>query len=125
MIAEVAPATQDADVVARAFASGAILLTADKDFGELVFRQNSRHCGVVLLRLEGLAPSEKATVTVEAFRVAGEALRDAFSVLNPKQLRVRPSRPRGRIFGAAKSLGTGLPAEAFAPLSDDEAGEWK
>ena len=30
---------------------GALLVTADKDFGELVFRQGRVHSGVILLRL--------------------------------------------------------------------------
>ena len=38
--AELAPGTEDRDVLAVANGSQALLLTADKDFGELVFRQN-------------------------------------------------------------------------------------
>jgi len=34
-------------------------LTADKDFGELVFRQGLLHSGVVLIRLAGLEAESK------------------------------------------------------------------
>jgi len=34
----------------------AILVTADKDFGEIVFRQERVLYGVVLLRLSGISP---------------------------------------------------------------------
>lgn len=38
----------------------ALLITADKDFGELVFRQRRISQGVVLLRLAGLEEAEKS-----------------------------------------------------------------
>jgi hypothetical protein len=37
-----------------------LLATADKDFGELVFRQRRVHAGVVLVRLAGLPTAAKA-----------------------------------------------------------------
>ncbi len=44
----------------QANARGSLLVTADKDFGELVFRQGRIHSRVVLLRLAGLSNSMKA-----------------------------------------------------------------
>lgn len=44
----------------------AILLTADKDFGELVFRQRRLTSGVVLIRLAGLSPDFKAELVASA-----------------------------------------------------------
>ena len=43
-------------------------MTADKDFGELVFRQGLVHSGVVLLRLAGLANATKAEIVAEVCR---------------------------------------------------------
>lgn len=40
-------------VLALAETHGTILLTADKDFGELVYRQQRAHRGVILLRQAG------------------------------------------------------------------------
>ena len=42
----------DSDVLALAYTERRVLLTADRDFGDLVFRQKQLHAGVVLLRLE-------------------------------------------------------------------------
>lgn len=39
-----------------------ILITKDKDFGELVFRLNKGHAGVILLRLEGFTTQERANM---------------------------------------------------------------
>ena len=46
----VAPGEPDEVVLARALAANRFLITADKDFGELVFRQRLSSAGVVLLR---------------------------------------------------------------------------
>jgi predicted nuclease of predicted toxin-antitoxin system len=50
-MAELAPSTSDVDVIALAHREGRVLLTEDKDFGELVFRRNSPVRGLVLLRI--------------------------------------------------------------------------
>ena len=68
---------------------GALLVTADKDFGELVFRQRLVHTGVLLLRLEGLTNPTKAELVAAAFRDRGHELLGAFSVLSPGQIRIR------------------------------------
>ena len=46
-----------------------ILLTQDKDFGELVFRLKNVHYGVVLIRLNGYIPLDKATIIVNVFQL--------------------------------------------------------
>ena len=50
-IAEVAARLSDADVIALAVREGRLLLTEDKDFGDLVFRRERIVRGVVLLRI--------------------------------------------------------------------------
>lgn len=46
-IAEAAPSLSDADVVALALKDGRLLLTEDKDFGDLVFRPKQVTTGIV------------------------------------------------------------------------------
>ena len=53
-VVELEPSIPDDVVLARANEAEAILLTADRDFGELVFRQCRVTTGVVLIRLAGL-----------------------------------------------------------------------
>lgn len=50
-VAEKEPGISDDTVLDRANQEMAVLLTADKDFGELVFRQKRIAMGVILLRL--------------------------------------------------------------------------
>ena len=46
------PALGDIDVLNVAISNDALLVTEDKDFGELVFRLRLNHSGVLLVRIE-------------------------------------------------------------------------
>lgn len=61
-VAELEPGISDNVVLDLANRERAILLTADRDFGELVFRQGRLTTGVILLRLSGLSLARKAEI---------------------------------------------------------------
>lgn len=88
-ILELSPGDSDEIVLAKANHANSILLTTDKDFGELVFRRRMVNRGVVLIRLAGLAAEAKAGLVVETFQKYGEKLLLAFSVLTPGTFRIR------------------------------------
>jgi len=88
-VAEMEPGLPDDDVLDRANAHGAILVTGDTDFGELVFRQRRITAGVVLIRLAGLSGAQMVRVVADAFREHGADLAGAFSVISPGRLRIR------------------------------------
>ena len=88
-IAETSRSVPDPVVLAAAVESQVILLTADKDFGELVYRLNSQHCGVVLTRIFHLSNDAQADVVSTAFRDHESKFRGAFTVLSPGKMRVR------------------------------------
>lgn len=88
-IAELSPSVSDDDVLRAANARRALLLTADKDFGELVFRQGRVHGGVVLIRLAGLESSQKADTVCRAFRQHGAEFLGTFSVISAGLVRIR------------------------------------
>ncbi len=52
----------DDRVLQRAIAEDRILITNDKDFGEMIFREGKFHQGIVLLRLEDERPSNKIRI---------------------------------------------------------------
>lgn len=89
-IAELTPSISDDEVLQQANDRHAALLTADKDFGELVFRLNRVVAGVILVRLEGLLPKTKATIVGQAMRDHEPELLHAFSVITPGMIRIRP-----------------------------------
>ena len=90
-IAETAPGIDDGAVLDRSMDGGRILLTADKDFGELVFRQRLEHSGILLVRLDGVATEIKARLVAATFHLHGDELSRGFAVLSGRALRFRRS----------------------------------
>ena len=88
-VAELDPGVDDETVLLRSRDSNAVLLTADKDFGELVFRQHLLHSGVLLIRLAGMTPDGKAELVAAIVNSHGEELGRAFAVLSKSALRLR------------------------------------
>jgi predicted nuclease of predicted toxin-antitoxin system len=88
-IAEQSPSISDDDVLSIAFRLNVPLITEDKDFGELVFRLNLPHHGILLLRL-GSFPSEKKGEMVSKIILSHLLeLHDAFCVFDGFNLRIR------------------------------------
>jgi predicted nuclease of predicted toxin-antitoxin system len=89
-VAEMQPSIPDEAVLTMANQQAALLLTADKDFGELVFRQRRVSTGVLLIRLAGLSPATKAMLVSAVVREHATALAQAFTVVSPGMVRIRP-----------------------------------
>jgi len=81
-IAEFNPGMDDQAVLRVSRDANAVLLRADKDFGELVFRQGLLHSGVVLIRLAGILPERKADLVSQTFAQYSQELHRAFAVLS-------------------------------------------
>ena len=65
-IGEATPGLPDAEVLSKAVKEGRVLLTFDKDFGELARRHGlPTSCGVVLFRLQARNPREAAEQIVK------------------------------------------------------------
>ena len=89
-VAEMEPGISDQEILQRANAQMSMLVTADKDFGEMIFRQGQLNAGgVVLLRLAGLSAEKKADIVSSVFQDHETALLQAFSVISPGQVRIR------------------------------------
>jgi predicted nuclease of predicted toxin-antitoxin system len=92
-IAELHPGINDESVLDHSRRANAVLLTADKDFGELVFRQHFVESGVLLIRLAGLKPDLKAELVATTFKQHSDELKIGFAVLSRRALRLR-KQPR-------------------------------
>jgi predicted nuclease of predicted toxin-antitoxin system len=79
----------DEDVLDIANERKAILLTEDKDFGELVCRLKLPHCGVFLMRLIGLTTEEKAEAALKTVQMYLQELPYNFTVLKDGKVRIR------------------------------------
>lgn len=89
-VAELAAGIDDDEVLRLANERDAVLLTADKDFGELVFRLNRTARGIALIRLAGLPPEAKSAIVANAVREHGAQMYGCFSVITSRNIRIRP-----------------------------------
>ena len=89
-VAEMEPGSSDEQVLEMANKESLILLTTDKDFGELAYRMKRVFPGVVLIRLSGLSPERKAqSVSSMLFDHGPELTPGTFTVLTPGAIRIR------------------------------------
>jgi predicted nuclease of predicted toxin-antitoxin system len=88
-IAEESPGIDDEDVLQITNNHNALLLTGDKDFGELVFRREKAVNGVILIRLIGIPQEEKARIVLETFRNHASDFNKSFTVIGRKKIRIK------------------------------------
>ena len=92
-VAEIKADSSDEDVLELANRGRAVLITRDKGFGQLVFRQGLASYGVLLIRLAGVPMSERKELLSQALRKHGRQFPGAFAVLARSGLRIRPRFP--------------------------------
>lgn len=88
-VVEVMPEADDEEILDRAVREGRIVVTNDKDFGELVFRSGWEHRGVVLLRLRDERAENKVRIIKAVLAQVGERLRNHYIVASEAGIRVR------------------------------------
>jgi predicted nuclease of predicted toxin-antitoxin system len=90
-ISEVSPGAKDPTVLARAAREGDVLLTFDRDYGELIFRRRlPPPRGLIYLRLVPETPEEAADVIVALLAVPGIRLEGRYTVVDRQRIRQRP-----------------------------------
>jgi predicted nuclease of predicted toxin-antitoxin system len=85
-VAEQQPSINDKSVLTIACEKKALLITEDKDFGELVFRLGLPHQGILLIRIE---EDHKISSATDAILQYYERLLNKFSVIKNKKLRIK------------------------------------
>jgi predicted nuclease of predicted toxin-antitoxin system len=93
-IAESAPGASDEAVIARAFGERRVLITEDRDFGELVYARGHSAAGVVFVKFPNRVRGAKPSAVVEALAKLGMRLHDGFTVIEPGRVRVGRRPPR-------------------------------
>ena len=79
----------DDEVIDIANALGAIIVTEDKDFGELTFRLGKHNRGIVLIRLSGMPIAQKTALVNKVLTGKNEELYDRFTVIQAERVRIR------------------------------------
>ncbi len=64
-VQDISSSISDDEVLELALAENRIIVTRDKDFGDIVFRDKKQHLGIILLRLEIKHPQNQARVVAK------------------------------------------------------------
>jgi predicted nuclease of predicted toxin-antitoxin system len=91
-VSDIAPRATDAEVMDRANSENRLLLTEDKDFGDLVFRQARPIPGIVLLRIDSARRLRKGVRLLAAIDRFGDTLIGRYTVVEDARFRYRPLR---------------------------------
>jgi predicted nuclease of predicted toxin-antitoxin system len=84
------PGSTDHNVLSVAQSEDRVLLTFDKDFGELAFRAKlSASCGVILFRIPMVSPSE-ASLWISSVLESRSDWSGYFSVVEEDRIRMTP-----------------------------------
>ena len=81
----------DDEILSRAVREKAVVITNDKDFGELVVRHGFESRGVIFLRLYDLPLSERIEIVLNVISSLGEELEVAFTTISKESVRIRKS----------------------------------
>jgi predicted nuclease of predicted toxin-antitoxin system len=90
-VAESMPQATDSVILARAASEGWIVITNDKDFGELAFRSGQAHAGVLLLRLRDESSGNRVCVVTSVLERWAHRLSGSFTVATDRTVRIRPT----------------------------------
>ena len=87
-IAERMPGVEDEKVIELAASERRLLLTEDKDFGQLVFAATKSNSGILLIRYPASARSTLTDAVVKLLAERADALYSRFVVIEPGRIRV-------------------------------------
>jgi predicted nuclease of predicted toxin-antitoxin system len=93
-IADVAKGAVDERVMDRALSERRVLITEDRDFGELVYAHGRQSAGVIFVKFHSRVRRAKPAAVVEAVAKLGVRLQGGFVVVEPGRVRVG-RRPQG------------------------------
>ncbi len=88
-VRELIKGSSDAEIIEFAASKNLIIITSDKDFGELSFRLHKSNYGIILLRLQYLTPEEKANLLILSLKKLGSNIAGKFIVIEQDSIRIR------------------------------------
>jgi predicted nuclease of predicted toxin-antitoxin system len=81
--------TEDQEVLRIANQEDRVLITRDKDFGELAYQNHMIHAGIILNRLYELSSQKKAETVLSVIKEFQEELIGKFTVIQPGKVRIK------------------------------------
>lgn len=84
-----APGAVDNEILNKAVFEDRILITNDKDFGELVYRSGMPHAGVILFRLHNERATNRVRMIKHVLQNYRKKLKNNFVVVSEGHVRIR------------------------------------
>lgn len=78
----------DEEIITKAYDEKYILITNDKDFGELVIKQQKQHRGVVILRLKNERAENKIKILEKLLEKYAEKIPNKLVIVTEKVVRI-------------------------------------
>ena|SRR2546429_5454622 len=88
-VAQAMPQADDVEILEKACSDRYLIITNDKDFGELVYRSGHPHAGILLLRLRDESAANRVTVVRSVLKDHAADLTGNFVVATDSKVRVR------------------------------------
>ncbi len=88
-VIELDPRMPDEEIISLAALEARMVVTMDKDFGELVYHSLMDHRGVLLLRLEDASGDEKLHVIAKIIENFSDQIKNCFCVFKNNKFRIR------------------------------------
>jgi predicted nuclease of predicted toxin-antitoxin system len=88
-VRDIDPRMEDVEIIRLAVSENRIIITMDKDFGELVYHSSMQHKGVLLLRLENAPGTEKLKIVKDILKKHKAGICNNFSVFHKNKIRIR------------------------------------
>jgi predicted nuclease of predicted toxin-antitoxin system len=88
-VAEIAPRLTDQAVVEHALQGRRVVLTEDKDFGQLVYSSQRRGPGIILIRFPATARKTLPDTLLDLVRKGEQHIAGHFVVIQPGRVRIR------------------------------------
>jgi predicted nuclease of predicted toxin-antitoxin system len=88
-VREIDPSARDIDILNIAASEMRMVITMDKDFGELVYHSGKAHAGVIILRIEEADGEQKTEIVKRILRDYTDIIINRFCVYQDGRLRIR------------------------------------
>lgn len=88
-VGDIMRAAKDYAVLDKALSENRIVITSDKDFGELVFSKHLTHCGIILIRLANGKPQNRIDVLEKLLNNHFNELNDNFITVYDTSIKIK------------------------------------
>jgi predicted nuclease of predicted toxin-antitoxin system len=79
---------EDADLLQKCYLENYILITSDKDFGEMIFKNQKKHKGIILIRCQPNNFKQKIVVLTKLLANYADKLENNFVVVTNENVRI-------------------------------------